>query len=68
MVDDKSKKKLDSHRLSSQKHERRYMADECKDFLKECRGKYKPRIISDEITITSIKKLARYYLKHYKNV
>ena len=65
---DKSKKKLDRHRLSKQPYERRYLANECKDFLKECRSKGKPRIISDEITITTVKKLARYYLKHYKKV
>ncbi len=68
MVDNKKKKKLDSQRLSKQPWERRYLADEVKDFLKECRSKGKPRIISDEITITTVKKLARYYLKHYKTL
>ncbi len=66
MVDNPKKKKRDSKRLSKQPHERRYLADECKDFLKECKSKGKPRIISDEITITTVKKLARYYLSHYR--
>ncbi len=68
MVDDKKKKKRDSKRLSKQPHERRYLAAECKDFLKECKSKGKPRLISDEITITTVKKLARYYLRNYRKV
>ena len=65
---DKTKKKLDSHRLSKQRYERRYLADEVKDFLKECKRKDKPQIVSDEITIKTVKKLARYYLRNYKKV
>lgn len=68
MVDNKKKLKRDRYTLSKQPYERRYLANECKDFLKECRSVGKPRIISDEITITTVKKLARYYLKHYKKV
>ncbi len=65
---DKSKRKLDGYRLSKQKYERRYIANECRDFLKECKQKHKPKLISDEITLTTVIKLVRYYLRNYKKV
>ncbi len=68
MGDNPKKKRRDSKRLSKQPHERRYMAKECKDFLAECKRKNKPKLISDEITLNTIKKLARYYLRNYKKV
>ena len=64
MVDNKTKRKLDGKRLSKQPYERRYMAKKCKELLKERDW----HIISDSLTKTSVRKLVRYYLKHYKNV
>ena len=59
-------RKQDRRRLSDSSHERRYMAKECKDFLAECKRKNRPRLISNEITLNTVKKLARYYLRFYK--
>lgn len=66
--DNPRKKKRDSKRLSKQPYERRYLAKECFAFLKECKQRSKPKLISDEITLTTVKKLARYYLRNYKKV
>lgn len=61
---DKTKKKLDSHRLSKQRYERDYLAKKARKFLRETHV----IIVSDNLTKKSIKKLARYYLKNYKKV
>jgi len=61
---DKTKKKLDSHRLSKQPYERSYLARKCKELLKENNW----HIISDSLTKKSVKKLVRYYLRNYKKV